>query len=637
MAVLEEVELEQDIDRALETLPDDPEKCYSEAVDRMRKKTKFREQHAFRMLAWLSYASKPLSQIELLHALAFMSSIDKFPIPEGALVSPAELSAYCCGLVIADDDKPVRFVHYSAKSFFVAQRAKLFENFHFVAAFTCIKYISKISLENYATPEHNSPDTSNTIDEKHLDDNFSEGESSDNSSSDSDSSDSINPFRRRITVTSRASRNRKRERLLRDHPFASYAGNYFHVHYRKIEPGPVDMKSFGSPNEKSMVQKKISTKTETASHKELIDILQPFLENDDRRAFYLDILEDSESYYEPNLSLEAEEYYTYGDLASPPLSVATFLGCFGLVQRFLRSGADVDELDSYEQTALIIAFKNNFHDIIDLLLTRGAKVDLANKRGHMILRSAAQMGLDQVVRAIVVSAPGMKAMDQSRTILSLFLMPVLILLFLAELTTGSSYLAQLLRKLADFARSHGQVQGEDGKQKAFHQRSCRLLLAACEGNLEDLKFYLFATQEDNEMIQHQQTDLRLNNPEPIDTSDTEGSEYSDFTSSEETEENPQSREMFLSTACFLAVEYNALDLVRTLLDNGVDIDVRDHQGQTLLHRATAKNHIQLVKFLLDSKANVSSVDHWGRTALTANANADHAEGNSGPNRVCFLE
>ena len=64
-----------------------------------------------------------------------------------------------------------------------------------------------------------------------------------------------------------------------------------------------------------------------------------------------------------------------------------------------------------------------------------------------------------------------------------------------------------------------------------------------------------------------------------------------------------------------AAQNNDIDLVRQLLDNGIDINVRDDTGNTTLARASLNGHIEIVKLLLDRGADINSIDENGWTSL----------------------
>ncbi|KAH7435902.1 hypothetical protein KP509_06G083400 [Ceratopteris richardii] len=57
------------------------------------------------------------------------------------------------------------------------------------------------------------------------------------------------------------------------------------------------------------------------------------------------------------------------------------------------------------------------------------------------------------------------------------------------------------------------------------------------------------------------------------------------------------------------------ELVRSLLDNGVDPNSRDHNGQTALHIAASKGMVVTVRILLEHGASLHARERWGRTPM----------------------
>lgn len=78
-------------------------------------------------------------------------------------------------------------------------------------------------------------------------------------------------------------------------------------------------------------------------------------------------------------------------------------------------------------------------------------------------------------------------------------------------------------------------------------------------------------------------------------------------------------------ALFQAAEFGDINLVRYLLDKGLDIDGQDEEGDTLLHHSAKWGHSKLVTYLLRRQASAVIMNKKGRTALLeayANNNVD---------------
>ena len=56
-------------------------------------------------------------------------------------------------------------------------------------------------------------------------------------------------------------------------------------------------------------------------------------------------------------------------------------------------------------------------------------------------------------------------------------------------------------------------------------------------------------------------------------------------------------------------------MVAALLENGVRVDLLDHEGNTALLLAVATGSVEVIEFLLRKGADIDAVDSHGRSAL----------------------
>lgn len=76
------------------------------------------------------------------------------------------------------------------------------------------------------------------------------------------------------------------------------------------------------------------------------------------------------------------------------------------------------------------------------------------------------------------------------------------------------------------------------------------------------------------------------------------------------------RELINSTkSIFDLIEENNVEEVKLLLDNGVNIDIRDSEDYTPLHIAVARVKTDMVIFLLENGANINAKNGYGHTPL----------------------
>ncbi len=84
-----------------------------------------------------------------------------------------------------------------------------------------------------------------------------------------------------------------------------------------------------------------------------------------------------------------------------PLHDAAKSGDLKLATQLLDQGANIAELDSSGEPALVIASLAGHADIVALLLDRGAKIEIRNKGGLTALHAAAYGGNLDVIKLLV--------------------------------------------------------------------------------------------------------------------------------------------------------------------------------------------------------------------------------------------
>ncbi len=58
-----------------------------------------------------------------------------------------------------------------------------------------------------------------------------------------------------------------------------------------------------------------------------------------------------------------------------------------------------------------------------------------------------------------------------------------------------------------------------------------------------------------------------------------------------------------------------IEILKTLLDNGADVNVMDYGKWTALHKAGAAGHFEVIKFLLENGANIFAKNSKGLALL----------------------
>ncbi|MFP4497950.1 MAG: ankyrin repeat domain-containing protein [Vulcanimicrobiota bacterium] len=68
-------------------------------------------------------------------------------------------------------------------------------------------------------------------------------------------------------------------------------------------------------------------------------------------------------------------------------------------------------------------------------------------------------------------------------------------------------------------------------------------------------------------------------------------------------------------ALHLAAGFDLIEIIKYLLDLGMDIDVRDRKGKTALHHAAEEDNYAMAEYLLEKGANPNLIDENNRTPL----------------------
>lgn len=126
---------------AFQNLPKTLDSTYEDAMQRLSAQQRDDVELAIKVLSWISYAIRPLSIVELQHAIAIDFSEKEFD--EEALTDQDILTSVCGGLVRIDQETTtVRLIHSTAQEYFKRHRDRIFPDAKNIIARTCITYLS---------------------------------------------------------------------------------------------------------------------------------------------------------------------------------------------------------------------------------------------------------------------------------------------------------------------------------------------------------------------------------------------------------------------------------------------------------------------------------------------------------------
>ena len=124
----------------LKRLPTKHYEVYSTAVKRIREQSQDLKDLGLRILAWVIYASRLLTVVELQHAIATRSTDQRFN--EDGILSAEEFLARTAGLLTVQNDK-IQCVHYTVEEFLrePRQEQEYFSGAREHIALTCLTYL----------------------------------------------------------------------------------------------------------------------------------------------------------------------------------------------------------------------------------------------------------------------------------------------------------------------------------------------------------------------------------------------------------------------------------------------------------------------------------------------------------------
>lgn len=143
----------KEIRKALISLPANYEEAYLSTFDRIIKQTPSLRNLALKVLNFISYVKEPLRMVELQHALTAeegMAEVD----PEDLQPAKAIISS-CLGLlVVSGPEKPVQFVHSTARSFLQSRPEGMDKRPHLTIVRSCISYMSTNEMRQGCSLSH---------------------------------------------------------------------------------------------------------------------------------------------------------------------------------------------------------------------------------------------------------------------------------------------------------------------------------------------------------------------------------------------------------------------------------------------------------------------------------------------------
>ena len=117
------------------------DQAYKDAIDRIEGQNENSRQLAKQVLSWITCAKRPLTTLELRHALAV--EFGDTELDEENVSEIEDMVSVCAGLVTIDEESNIiRLVHYTTQEYFERTRREWLPDAETDIASTCITYLS---------------------------------------------------------------------------------------------------------------------------------------------------------------------------------------------------------------------------------------------------------------------------------------------------------------------------------------------------------------------------------------------------------------------------------------------------------------------------------------------------------------
>jgi ankyrin repeat protein len=310
-----------------------------------------------------------------------------------------------------------------------------------------------------------------------------------------------------------------------------------------------------------------------------------------------------------------------------PLSYASEAGHIPVVKIFLADNRTfLDSRDNNGRAPLAWAALKGHKEIAQMLLEKGADVNIQDKDGKTSLQWALENGHKEMAQMLLENRADVNIQDNAGKTSLLW-----------ASKEGHKEIAQmLLDKGADV-----NIQDKDWKtsllwaSKEGHREIAQMLLdEGADVNIQDKDWktsLLWASKERHKEI----AQMLLEKGADVNIQDKDGKTSLLWASKEGDKEIAQMlldkgadvkiQDEYRKTSLLWALEERHNEITQILFDKGVDVNVQDGYGRTPLLWASKNGDKEIVQMLLDNGADANAQDFHGRTPLLSALKKGHAE------------
>nr|XP_047126785.1 serine/threonine-protein phosphatase 6 regulatory ankyrin repeat subunit A-like [Hydra vulgaris] len=304
-----------------------------------------------------------------------------------------------------------------------------------------------------------------------------------------------------------------------------------------------------------------------------------------------------------------------------PLHIAVRYGKYDVVQLLIGAGANVNALGGPENECSLhfaAKLKRNSEKITDLLLKRGAIVDITDFNGETALHAAIRVINYPVVKMLVEEGASITKTNlagETSVHLSVSSMSVASLLIsIDEIKKNTShemfcFYLNSRNKLGETPLHYCANITPKIENQAIYTDLIRLLL----DNYAEVSIPTFETKETpvHYCCRNGNTDILRMIFESM--SEKEASKAANFKNSDGW------------TPLLVACYYGYHNILRILLDNDARVDLFDENGKAALHVACENGHILCVNLIMEKRAYVNAKTKLGMTPVSLAASNNHCQ------------
>ncbi|KAK6338530.1 hypothetical protein TWF730_002593 [Orbilia blumenaviensis] len=603
------------------------DQAYGEAMERINNQNSDLKLLAHQVLSWIVCAERPLSKLELQHALAVELEVNQCKLDNDNFPGVNTMISVCAGLVTIDDESNIiRLIHHTTQEYFNrAWKGKSF-NIHNNIAKVCATYLS---FEIFDT---GPVDPTEGVLYRYAAQNWGHHARKSSVETTEPIISGLLKNPKRVSVSSKALGVAQDEDFNNFGP-TNMTGMHLAAYFGLREYVDQLLRKGASHLTKDTHGKTPLSYAAQWGHAAVVELL---LTNGADWEF-------KNSYYGQTPLVQAaarghaavvvlllnkgaslETKYTFD--GQTLLSIAAENGRTNVVELLLREGANRDAENMHNKTALFFAAEKGHATVVELLLREGANKEAKDKTGQTPLSWAAKKGHTAVTELLLTEGADQEAKDKSGQTALLWasenghvaVVRLLLLNGADREVKDNEYSQTPLSRAAEWGHTAtAQLllrEGADRETKDKYGRT-PLLWATARGHIASVKLFL-----------HEGSDREAkdnNGRTPLSLSAEEGhTEIVELLLREGADREAKGEDG--RTPLSWAAEWEHIPIMELLLREGADKEAKDNDGRTPLFWATIQGHVEVVELLLREGADREVIDKEGRTLLSWAVKENHA-------------